>query len=143
MKKILSLDLGARRIGVAISDGDIVGNLPVIDSRNREEAIAHILEIVRNEDVDKIVLGLPVGQNNSEDIVRSFALELNKIIDIPIVFEDETLTSKEAERILENSKLNPKSEKYKQEIDKISAKLILEQYLKKWILKNIKNYILL
>ena len=58
MKKILSLDLGARRIGVAISDGDIVGNLPVIDSRNREEAIGHILEIVRNEDVNKIVLGL-------------------------------------------------------------------------------------
>lgn len=131
MKKILSLDLGTRRIGVAISDGEVVGSLPVIDSRNREEAIAHILEIVRNEDVNKIVLGLPIGQNNSEDIVRSFALELNKIIDIPIVFEDESLTSKEAERILENSKLNPKSESYKQEVDKISAKLILEQYLKK------------
>lgn len=131
MKKILSLDLGTRRIGVAISDGEVVGSLPVIDSRNREEAIAHILEIVRNEDVNKIVLGLPIGQNNSEDIVRSFALELNKIIDIPIVFEDESLTSKEAERILENSKLNSKSESYKQEVDKISAKLILEQYLKK------------
>jgi putative holliday junction resolvase len=128
--KILSLDLGLSRIGVAISDGEVVGSLPVIDSHNREQAIGQILEIVRNEEISKIILGLPIGQNNSEDVVRSFALELNKTIDIPIIFEDETLTSKEAERILKNSKLDPKSKKYKEEVDKISAKLILEQYLK-------------
>lgn len=130
MGKILGLDLGAKRIGMAISDGEIVSSLETIDSGNREEAISKILEIVRNEDVSKIVLGLPVGQSQSEDIVRSFAIELNKSIDIPISLEDETLTSREAERLLSDIKINPKSKKYKEEIDRISAKLILEQYLK-------------
>jgi putative Holliday junction resolvase len=131
MKKILALDLGQSRIGAAVSDEEIVTSLPTIDSRNREQAIGKILEILRNEDVKKIVLGLPMGHPQSEDIVRSFAIELNKIISIPIVFEDETLTSVEAERILKNSKMNPRSKKYKEEVDKISAKLILEQHLRK------------
>lgn len=128
--KILALDLGGSRIGAAVSQEEIVSSLPTIDSKNREQAIGKILEIVRNEDIKKIVLGLPVGNAQSEDIVRSFAIELNKLISIPIVFENETLTSKEAERILRNSKMNPRSKKYKEEVDKISAKLILEQYLR-------------
>jgi len=131
MTKILALDLGQSRIGVAISEEDIVSSLPIIDSKNREQTIGKILEIVRNEDIKKIILGLPVGNSQSEDIVRSFAIELNKIISIPIEFEDETLTSKEAERILMNSKINVRSKKFKEEVDKISAKLILEQYLRR------------
>jgi len=129
-RKILALDLGASRIGVAMAEGNLVSTLPTIDSKNREEAIQRILQIVRQEMVDKIVLGLPKGNLQSEDLVRSFAIELNKAISLPIEFEDETLTSKEAERMLKNLKVNPQSEKYKKEIDKLSAKLILEQHLR-------------
>lgn len=132
--KIVSLDLGLRRIGVALSDGNVVASQPIIDSYNREESIQKILKICREEQIEKIILGLPtshpsVDKGEAEDMVRSFALELNKLIPIPIEFVDETLTSKEAERMLSELKIDPKSEKYKQEIDRISAKLILEQYI--------------
>lgn len=127
--KILSLDLGARRIGVAISDGQVVASQEIIRSDNRDQAIAEILRISREEHIEKIVIGLPGIPGESADMVRSFALELNKFIQIPIEFVDETLTSKEAARILSDLKINPRSEKYKEEIDRISAKLILEQYL--------------
>ncbi len=127
---ILSLDLGMRRIGVALSDGKTVASQETITYWSRDEAIGKISKIAREEMIEKIVLGLPKSQSGeSEDVVRSFALELNKIIAIPIEFVDETLTSKEAERILKDLKINIRSEKYKQEIDRISAKLILEQYL--------------
>ncbi|AKM82481.1 TPA: Holliday junction resolvase RuvX [Candidatus Berkelbacteria bacterium] len=126
---ILGLDLGDRRIGVAISFDDLVSSLDTIVYFNREEAIKDILEICRSQEIGKIVIGMPIGNEQSEDVVRSFANELNKIAGVPIDYEDETLTSKEAERILKDKKLNYKSEKYKQEIDRISAKIILEQYL--------------
>jgi len=131
--KILSLDLGARRIGVAIADGSIVASLPVIESTNREEALKNILKVVRDENIGKIILGLPhtaTGAGESEDMIHSFALEITKLSSVPVEFVDETLTSKEAERMLKDVKIDPRSEKYKQEIDRISAKLILEQYLR-------------
>lgn len=127
--KILSLDLGARRIGVAFSFSGVVSSLDTIVYFDREEAINKILEICRSHEIENIVLGMPIGNVESEDLVRSFAIELNKMVNLPIDYEDETLTSKEAERILKEQKINIKSEKYKQEIDRISAKIILEQYL--------------
>lgn len=128
--KLIGLDLGLRRIGVALSDGQTVASQDTIKYWNRDEAIQNILKICREEQVEKIILGLPKSlSGESEDIVRSFALELNKLIPLPIEFVDETLTSKEAERILADLKIDIRSEKYKQEIDRISAKLILEQYL--------------
>lgn len=130
LAKILGLDLGLKRIGAAIVDGETIISLDTIESPNREDAISQILKICREEQVERIVLGLSKNESGeAEDMVRSFALELNKIVDLPIEFVDETLTSKEAERILKDLKIDPRSKKYKQEIDRISAKLILEQYL--------------
>lgn len=128
--KILGLDLGLRRIGVALSDGQTVASQETIVSENRDEAIQKILKICHEEQIDKIILGLPKSQSGEAgDLVRSFAMEINKLISIPIEFVDETLTSKEAERLLTERQINPRSENYKKEIDRISAKLILEQYL--------------
>ena len=128
--KILGLDLGLRRIGVALSDGSTVASQDTIEYWSRDEAIQKILKIAREEQVEKIILGLSKNSSGeAEDMVRSFALEINKLIPVPIEFVDETLTSKEAERVLADLKIDPRSDKYKKEIDRISAKLILEQYL--------------
>jgi len=125
------MDLGQRRIGLAIAEDFLVASLDTIRVSDRQDALTKILEICRQERVEKIVLGLPKNKaESSEDMVRSFALELNKYISLPIEFVDETLTSKEAERILREIKVDPRQEKYKKEIDRISAKLILEQYLR-------------
>lgn len=128
--KILALDLGDRRIGAAISDGQIIAGLETIKSANRQEALQKILQLCRDEQVDKIVLGLSRSRSGqTEDRVRSFALELNKLVSLPTDFVDESFTTKEAERRLKHLKIDVRSEKYKQEIDRFSAKLILEQYL--------------
>ncbi len=130
MTKLLGLDLGLRRIGVALSDGQVVAGQDTIEYWDRTEAIQKILEIVRVEQVEKIILGLPQnGSTENGDMVRSFALEISKLAGLPIEYVDETLTSKEAARMLSELKIDPKTNKYKQEIDRISAKLILEQYL--------------
>jgi len=128
--KVLALDLGQKRIGVAIANGEIVSSRETIVFKEKQEAINTIFELCRKENIDKIVLGLPKGQVDSEDKVRSFAMDLNKITAISVDLTDETLTSKEAERLLKELKINPRTEKYKREIDRLAAKLILEQYLK-------------
>lgn len=127
---ILAIDLGQKRIGLAQTHDNTVVGLDTLIYQNRDEALRKLSEIIRSENIGTIIIGLPRGNQSSEDQVRSFALELNKLIEIPIVYEDETLTSKEAERMLSNSKLNPRTRKYKEEVDKISAKLILEQYIR-------------
>lgn len=131
MKKILGLDVGDARIGVAIAEKKLVAPYGVIDNANLQEAINEIGKICRTEQVDKIVVGLPKNKDTYQlDKVHLFAHELSKNLQIPINFVDETLTSKEAERILEKNK-GQKTQKYKEEIDKIAAQLILEQYLEK------------
>lgn len=137
MKKILGLDFGDKRIGAAIAEKNLVASYGVIDNENLQEAINEIGRICRAEQVGKIVVGLPQKHANRVakdtyqlDKIHLFAHELSKNLQIPIDFVDETLTSKEAERLLAKSK-NKKSKKFKEEIDKISAKLILEQYLEK------------
>lgn len=130
--KILGLDIGQRRIGAAISDGRIVSPYGVIEASLLEKTIAEINRIIREENVELIVIGIPPNKDTLEaDKIHKLAIELAKMTSLPIEYEDETLTSKEAERILAGSGLDVKSEKYKQELDKLSAKLILEQYLNK------------
>lgn len=128
--KILGLDIGEKRIGLAIARENIVSSRDGITYTNPEQAIQAIGKICRLEEIEKIVVGIPKNENIfQEDMIRKFAMELTKNFHLPINFVDETLTSKEAERMLRSSKLKPQSKKYKEEIDKISARLILEQYI--------------
>lgn len=132
MAKILSLDIGQKRIGVAIAEGKVVAPYGVVASANLLPAVREILTICRKEDVAKIIIGLPKSKNNFEiDKIHKFAIELTKNSNLEIIYVDETLTSKEAERMLKNQKIDPISPQYKQEIDKLAAKMILEQYLAK------------
>jgi len=134
LKKILGLDVGDARIGIAIAEKNLVAPYSIVSNRNLQEAIAEIAKICRREEISKIVIGVPKNQENKSmfqiDKTYLFARELSKIIQIPIIYVDETLTTKEAERQLNGGK-DKKSLEYKEEIDKIAAKLILEQYLEK------------
>lgn len=130
--KILGLDIGEKRFGLAMADGKIASTYAVIKIDDLAKAILEVNRIIRQENIEKIIIGIPKNQDTLQaDKIHKFAMELSKVINLPIEYIDETLTSKEAERILLSSGLEPTSEKYKQEVDKISAKLILEQYLSK------------
>ena len=130
MRNILALDIGQRRIGLAIAKENIISTYGIVENTDLTKTIAEINRIVREQGIEQIVIGIPKNKDTFEaDKIHKFALELAKTANLPIEYVDETLTSKEAERQLLNSGLDPKSEKYKQEIDKISAQLILEQHL--------------
>ena len=133
MKKIMGIDYGDARTGVAISDllCSIVGSTCVIPSRNTEKAIGDIVKLCKDNMVGKIVVGLPRNMDGSEgpraELCRAFALKLGEATGLEIVMWDERRTTVEAHNIL--SEHNYHGKKRKNTVDAVAASLILEGYL--------------
>ena len=131
--KIMGIDYGDARTGVAISDllCSIVGSTTVVPSRNKEKAMADIVRIARENDVGQIVVGLPKNMDGSEgpraELCRAFAEELKEATGIPVAMWDERRTTVEAHNIL--SQHNYHGKKRKETVDAVAASLILEGYL--------------
>lgn len=133
MQKIMGIDYGDARTGVAISDllCSIVGSTCVVPSRNREKAIADIVKLAQDNAVGEIVVGLPRNMDGTEGVraqlCREFADELGKATGLPIAMWDERRTTVEAHNIL--SQHNYHGKKRKNTVDAVAASLILEGYL--------------
>lgn len=133
MKRIMGIDYGDARTGLAISDllCSIVGSTMVIPSRNREKAIADIVRIAKENEVGEIVVGLPRNMDGTEGVraqlCREFAEEVEKATRLPIQMWDERRTTVEAHNIL--SQHNYHGQKRKNTVDAVAAALILEGYL--------------
>lgn len=133
MKRIMGIDYGDARTGVAVSDllCSIVGATAVVKSRNKEKAIADIVSLAREKDVGTIVVGLPRNMDGSEgpraQLCREFAAELEAAAGISTVMWDERRTTVEAHNIL--SQHNYHGQKRKDTVDAVAASLILEGYL--------------
>ena len=131
--KIMGIDYGDARTGVAISDllCSIVGSTYVIPSRNTEKAIADIVRLIRENGVGELVVGLPKNMNGTEgpraELCREFADNLKQITGLPVVLWDERRTTVEAHNIL--SMHNYHGQKRKNTVDAVAASLILEGYL--------------
>ncbi len=128
--------MGTKTLGVAISDKTktISRVLTVIHFKenNYQEAIKELLKIIKEYNIEKIILGNPKNMNNTEGFAslrsNNFKKELEKIIDIPIILVDERLTTMEANNILLDADLSRK--KRKKVIDGMAAQIILETYIK-------------
>lgn len=133
MNKIMALDYGDARTGVAISDlmCSIVGSTTVIPSRNTEKAIADITKLAKENNVDEIVVGLPKNMDGTEgpraEICRGFANQIKSATGLKITMWDERRTTVEAHNIL--SEHNYHGKKRKDTVDAVAAALILEGYL--------------
>ena len=133
MKRIMGIDYGDARTGVALSDlmCSIVGSSQVVPSRNRQKAIADIVAIAKQNEVGEIVVGLPKNMDGTEgpraELCRGFAEELGQATGLPIVMWDERRTTVEAHNIL--SQHNYHGKKRKNTVDAVAASLILEGYL--------------
>jgi putative holliday junction resolvase len=129
----LALDVGNRRIGVAISDelGITAQPLPTLSRRSQRVDIETIAVIAKQHDVRQIVVGLPVRMGGEDSAqtkrTREFAEELRIALSLPVHLADERLTSWEANQMLDSEKLTRIERKGK--VDKIAAVLILESYL--------------
>ena len=133
MHRIMGIDYGDARTGVAISDllCSIVGSTTVVPSRNREKAVADIARLAKENTVGEIVVGLPRNMDGSEGpraaLCREFADLLGRATGLPIVMWDERRTTVEAHNIL--SQHNYHGQKRKNTVDAVAASLILEGYL--------------
>lgn len=133
MKRVMGIDYGDARTGVAVSDllCSIVGSTAVIHSRNKEKTIAQIREMVVSQDVGEIVVGLPKNMNGTEgpraELCREFARMLEEATGLPVHLWDERRTTVEAHNIL--SQHNYHGKKRKDTVDAVAASLILEGYL--------------
>lgn len=131
--KIMGVDYGDARTGIAISDMlcSIVGTTAVVPSRNTEKAIADIARLVQDNGVTEIVVGLPRNMDGTEglraQLCREFAEKLERATGIKTVMWDERRTTVEAHNIL--SQHNYHGKKRKQTVDAVAASLILEGYL--------------
>lgn len=131
--RILGLDVGDRRIGVAVSDptGMISTGLGVIKRNGIEEDTEAVLKYIEEYKVEKIVSGLPKNMDGTIGFqaqkVLDFIEILSKKTDLPIIKWDERLTTVAAHRTMAEKKT--KINKRKQEVDKIAACYILQGYL--------------
>jgi putative Holliday junction resolvase len=131
--RILGLDYGTKRIGVALCDelGLTGQSLTTIVWKNRDQVLAAIEGLVKNHAVEKIVIGYPLRLDGSEGIqcekVSRFARLLEGRLSIPVIKWDETLSSRTAEDILIEAGM--RRQKRKKIIDKMAAGMILQGYL--------------
>ena len=133
MHKIMGIDYGDARTGVAVSDllCTIVGSTTVVPSRNAEKAILDIARIAAENSVGEIVVGLPRNMDGTEgpraQLCREFAAKVQEATGIPVTMWDERRTTVEAHNIL--SQHNYHGKKRKETVDAVAASLILEGYL--------------
>ena len=131
--KIMGVDYGDARTGIAISDlmCTIVGSTCVVPSRNTEKAIADIVKLCKDNMVGEIVVGLPRNMDGTEgaraELCREFAAKLGEAAGLKITMWDERRTTVEAHNIL--SQHNYHGKKRKNTVDAVAASLILEGYL--------------
>ena len=131
--KIMGIDYGDARTGVAISDllCSIVGKTSVVPSRNTDKAVADIVRLARENEVGEIVVGLPKNMDGTEgpraELCRAFAKRLEEETGLPVAMWDERRTTVEAHNIL--SQHNYHGQKRKNTVDAVAASLILEGYL--------------
>lgn len=133
MARIMGLDVGDKTIGVALSDPLFVTAQPfeTIRRTKAKADIDRLEDIVKEKEVNQIVVGLPKNMNNTigpqSMKVISFVDLLKKRFDIEIVYEDERLTTVQSESVLID--MNVRRENRKKQIDNIAASFILQSFL--------------
>ena len=131
--RILGIDLGERRIGLAVSDslGITAQGLKTIQIQKPEDKFIKIMEIIKENKIERLVFGLPKNMNGSlgpqAKKVQEYAQKLGMLANLPIDFEDERLSTVRAEQVLLEA--NQSRAKRKKSIDRLSAVIILQSYL--------------
>jgi len=131
--RMLGIDYGERRVGVAISDpfGDIALGVCTLAVTGMKDAVAKVSDLCREREVGKVVLGLPLNMDGSSgamvERVEQFATRLTESTGLPVVMLDERLSSALVERTLLDADMSRR--KRKGVIDKLAAQVILQGYL--------------
>jgi len=134
--KLMSIDYGRRRIGIAVgdTDGTPVHGLTTIDRKKRPDSISALAALVEHEAPQRLVFGLPLDRNDADTVmsreVRHFAGKLQERTGKEICFVDESNSSQRAAELLRFRKKSERQDKGA--VDRIAACLILDQYLREY-----------
>jgi putative Holliday junction resolvase len=129
--RYLAIDYGTKSTGLAICDPSETVVSPLAVLANGKGLVAKIIEIIKNENVGVLVLGLPLNMDGTAGeqakIVRAFADKLKKMVTVPIYFQDERLSTFAAQEKLKGSDLTRK--KKRKRLDAVAAAEILQAFL--------------
>ena len=131
--RVLGLDVGARKIGVAVSDPLWITaqGLATILRQNKRKDLAQLAEVIREYEIAEIVVGFPLRLSGAEgtqsDRMQLFAEDLRKHFKLPVHLWDERLTSSQAHRILKEAEIS--IEKRGKAVDRMAAMLILQSWM--------------
>ncbi|MCP9470595.1 MAG: Holliday junction resolvase RuvX [Nitrospira sp.] len=131
--RILALDYGTKRIGVALSDELwwTAQPLETFERRTLDQDIAHVARLVISHEVERVILGLPLQLDGREGpavrSMREFIIKLEAALSVPLVLWDERMTTKAAEGFLIAADVSRK--KRKGAVDRVAASLLLQGYL--------------
>ena len=134
--RVMGLDVGSKTVGVAISDplGFTAQGVEIIkiNEEAKEFGFDRLGELVKEYQVDKFVVGLPKNMNNTEgprvEASKAYGDKIKEIFNLPVDYQDERLTTVQAERMLVEQ-ADDSRDKRKKVIDKLAAQLILQNYL--------------
>ncbi|MFH1008067.1 MAG: Holliday junction resolvase RuvX [Candidatus Latescibacterota bacterium] len=133
MNRILAIDFGSRRVGLALSDplGITAQGLETLQIQSQEEAVERIAKITTQSEVCTLLVGLPKNMDGTAskqtEAAQAFAEALSTRTAIPVRFWDERLTSKAALRTMREMGVRTKGRK--PDVDRIAATLMLQEYL--------------
>lgn len=131
--RLLGLDIGEARVGVAVSDpsGAIASPLAVLDARSLARDIRPLQEIVKTYEAAGLVVGLPLGMNGAEGrqaaAVRAVGDRLGRALGLPVTYADERLSSAQASRAMGAGGVEAKKQRGR--LDMVAAAIILQAHL--------------
>ena len=133
--RIIGLDVGSKTVGVAVSDplGFTAQGLEIIpiNEAKGEFGFDRLADLVKDYKVEKFVVGLPKNMNNTSgprvEASQAYGKKIKELFDLPVEYQDERLTTVQAERMLVEQ-ADVSRGKRKKVIDKLAAQLILQNY---------------
>lgn len=132
-KRKMGIDYGDKRIGVAFSDllGMLASPYEVYQNNDQKSSLEHLIKLCKEKEVDEIIIGYPLNMQGEENertkLTKEFGEKLKKLSGLPVYYQDERLSSFEAEELLKAKGMN--WEKRKEVLDMFSAQIILQDYL--------------
>lgn len=131
--RLLGVDFGSVRVGLAISDADrkIASPLTTYQRRSHEQDASYLRDLVAEEAVGEVIVGLPLHTNGREgqkaEEARAYGAWLGEVLGLPVVFWDERFSTVQAENALWSAGLTHKQRKERR--DRVAAQMILQAYL--------------
>jgi putative holliday junction resolvase len=126
--KILAIDYGMKNFGLAISEGYLAEPFGVLKAEKPLDVLSKLRKIVYKHEIDLIIIGLPEGK--LKGLVKQFSTKLKSVADKPIVLVDETLTTQDAKKKMEEAHISRK--KRSKNKHAFAACLILQSYLEQY-----------